>query len=204
MNRQKILPLLIIALLVLSLIGILFFWNAENSTTVIHKNLDLTATPTGGNFTVKTKDKNISLSDYRGKVVTLYFGYTTCPDICPTSLSLLAQALNQMTEKELLNIQPIFISVDPDRDDVAKLEQYAKYFHPSIIGATAEQNEIDRITKLYGAAYKKVEGDSAAGYLVDHSSYTYIIDKTGKLRESLAHGTSSSEILTVVRQLLAE
>lgn len=170
----------------------------------MHQNLELVSAPTGGDFSVKIKGKNISLSDYRGKVVVLYFGYTTCPDICPTSLGLLAQALNQMTESELLGVQSIFISVDPDRDDVAQLDQYTKYFHPSIIGATAEQGEIDRITKRYGAAYKKVEGNSAAGYLVDHSSYTYIIDKTGKLRESLAHGTPSAEMLTVVQKLLLE
>jgi protein SCO1/2 len=72
------------------------------------------------------------------------------------------------------------------------------------MGGTAEKEDIDRIAKLYGAAYQKVDNNSAAGYLVDHSSYTYIIDKKGKLRHSLAHGTSPDKVLKVVRELLAE
>ena len=202
MNKR--LPLSIIALLGIALVWVLFFWTPADDKAVEHQQLEVVAAPTGGDFTVKTKDKDISLHDLRGKVVILYFGYTTCPDICPTSLSLLAQALKQMTKDELANVQSIFISVDPDRDKLTHLDQYTKYFHSNIIGATAEQDEIDHITKQYGAAYKKVESNSAAGYLIDHSSYTYIIDKKGKLRESLSHGTPPSKILEVVRGLLVE
>lgn len=203
MNNKR-LPLSIIAILGIALFWVLFLWTPAVDQATKHQQLDLVAAPTGGDFTVETKDKDLSLKDLRGKVVVLYFGYTTCPDICPTSLSLLTQALNQMSENELPNMQSIFISVDPDRDNATRLDKYTKYFHENIIGATAEQDEIDRISKLYGAAYKKVESNSAAGYLVDHSSYTYIIDKNGKLRESLVHGTQPSEILKVVRNLLVE
>ena len=204
MNKNSIAITLII-ILGSALIWVLFLWTppTENKT-VKHQTLALSAKPMGGNFTVEIQDKDLSLQNLQGKVVLLYFGYTQCPDICPTSLSLMTQALNQMTEKELTNVNGLFVSVDPKRDNTTRLEEYTHYFHPNIIGATAEQDEIDKITKLYGASYRIVESDSAMGYIVDHSSYTYIIDKKGKLRHSLTHGTHAEEILKVVRELLEE
>lgn len=204
MSKQKFIPLSIILVLSLALIWVLLFWNPTNNDLTEHKKLDLASAPTGGGFTIQVKEGDLSLADLRGKVVALYFGYTTCPDICPTSLALLTQAINEMSEDEQVNFQAIFISVDPARDKVAGLADYAQYFHESIIGGTAEQKEVAKIAKLYGAAYQKVESDSAAGYLVDHSSYTYIIDKNSKLKYSLAHGTLPSEIVKVVRELLAK
>lgn len=204
MKSKKLLPLSIIALLTVAIIYLGVICNPKTNKEANHQVLDLIVAPKGGDFTIETKDKNLSLADLRGKVVALYFGYTLCPDICPTSLAILTQALNQMTEDELSEMQSVFISVDPDRDDVTRLNQYTQYFHANILGGTAEKAVIDGIIKLYGAAYQKVENDSAAGYLVDHSSFTYIIDKKGKLRHSLAHGTPPQEVLKVVRELLKE
>jgi len=204
MNKQKTLALSIIALLGITLVWVLFFWNPITNQPAKHEALKLSATPVGGDFTVEILNKDLSLQDLRGKVVVLYFGYTQCPDICPTSLALLTQALSQMSEEELSGMQSIFVSVDPKRDNTARLDEYTKYFHKNIIGATAEQDEIDKITKLFGASYRIVESDSAMGYIVDHSSYTYVIDKQGKLRHTLAHGTSPDKILEVVRELLAK
>ena len=193
-----------IALLVIAIIYLMLFWNPTANKKGNHQALDLVAEPTGGEFTIETKNKDVSLEDLRGKVVALYFGYTLCPDICPTSLAILTQALNEMTDDELAGMQSIFISVDPDRDNLTRLTQYTQYFHPNIMGGTAEKENIDRIAKRYGAAYQKVENASAAGYLVDHSSFTYIIDKKGKLRYSLAHGTPAPKVLKVIRKLLQE
>ena len=204
MNKQKTLALSIIAVLTFTLVWVLFLWSPATDQPVKHETLDLSATPTGGDFTVEILNKDLSLQDLRGKVVVLYFGYTQCPDICPTSLALLTQALSQMSEAELSGMQSIFVSVDPGRDNTARLDEYTKYFHENIIGATAEQDEIDNITKLYGASYRIVESDSAMGYIVDHSSYTYVIDKQGKLRHTLAHGTAPNKILEAVRELLSE
>lgn len=204
MNKQKTLALSIILILGILLLWMLFFWNPVQDQSVKHTTLELTAAPVGGDFVVETQDKDLALKDLRGKVVVLYFGYTLCPDICPTSLSLLTQALHQMSDEELSSMQSIFVSVDPERDNTTRLDTYTKYFHQNIIGATAEKDAIDRITKLYGASYRVVKSDSAMGYIVDHSSYTYLIDKTGKLRYSLDHGTSPNEILRALRELLAE
>ncbi|MCK5918423.1 MAG: SCO family protein [Cocleimonas sp.] len=204
MTIKKLLPISMIVLLAILLLWALLFWNPADDKAVNHQQLDLVAAPAGGDFTIETKDKDLSLKDLRGKVVALYFGYTLCPDICPTSLAILTQSLNQMSEDELSGLQSVFISVDPDRDNLTRLDQYTKYFHKNIIGGTAEKEVIDHITKLYGAAYQKVDSNSAAGYLVDHSSYTYIIDKKGKLRHALAHGTLPDKVLEAVRELLAE
>ena len=204
MNKQKTLAISIIAVLSFALVWVLFFWNPVTDQPAKHESLDLRATPVGGDFTVEILNKDLSLQDLRGKVVVLYFGYTQCPDICPTSLALLTQALSQMSENELSGMQSIFVSVDPGRDNTARLDEYTKYFHENIIGATAEQDEIDKITKLYGASYRIVESDSAMGYIVDHSSYTYVIDKKGKLRHTLAHGSAPDKILEAVRELLSE
>lgn len=204
MNKQKTLAISIIALLGIALVWVLFFWNPAADKSVKHQSLELSTTPVGGDFTVEILNKDLALQDLRGKVVILYFGYTQCPDICPTSLALLTQALTQMNEEELSGLQSIFVSVDPGRDNTARLDEYTKYFHENIVGATAEKEEIDKITKLYGASYRVVESDSAMGYIVDHSSYTYVIDKKGKLRHTLAHGSSPDKILEAVRELLAE
>jgi protein SCO1/2 len=204
MNKQKTIALSIISILGILLVWLVFFWNPAGDKAVKHQALELSTAPVGGDFVVETKDKDLALKDLRGKVVILYFGYTLCPDICPTSLSLLTQALNQMSEEELSGLQSLFVSVDPERDNTTRLATYTKYFHPNIIGATAEKDVIDRITQQYGAAYQIVDNDSAAGYLVDHSSYTYLIDKKGKLRYSLPHGTAPDKILKHVRELLSE
>lgn len=204
MNKQKLIPIAIIVLLLAVLGWTGLVWNPNESKSTDHQVLDLVESPKGGDFTVETKDKDLSLKDLRGKVVILYFGYTLCPDICPTSLTFLTQALSQMSEEELTGTQSIFISVDPERDNITRLDKYTKYFHENIIGATADPEAVAKIAKLYGAAYQKVESHSAAGYLVDHSSYTYIIDKQGTLQHSLAHGTQAVDILKVVRELLAK
>ena len=144
------------------------------------------------------------LQEQRGKVVLIYFGYTFCPDICPTNLALMAQALNALTEEELARVQGVFISVDPQRDAVDLLAPYTNHFHPTIIGMTGEAGDVARIAAQYGAAYRKVEGESQGGYLVDHSSNTYVIAPDGSLHATLPHATAPQKILEVTRRLLAQ
>ncbi len=87
--------------------------------------------PLGGDFTLQSVAGPVSLKDLHGKVVLLYFGYTKCPDVCPTSLSFMTQALNEMTDDELAKVQGVFVSVDPKRDTVESLKEYVEYFHPN-------------------------------------------------------------------------
>jgi len=161
--------------------------------------------PSGGDFTLHAASGTVALSDFRGKVVMLYFGYTTCPDICPSALSFLTQALNELNEEELQKVQGIFVSVDPKRDTPEKLAQYVDYFHPNLIGVTGTAEEVAKAAKLYGAQYYEAElEDSPIGYAVNHSSVTYLITSDGALRFIFPHGTPPSVMLKAIRYVLDE
>lgn len=203
MNKKPLL-LVISSLLLLVLVWIVALSGPNESREQGHENLasELRKPPTGGDFTVDTLNGPVSLSDFKGKAVIVYFGYTLCPDICPTSLGFLSAALNQLEASELDKIQGIFISVDPDRDKLEHLDNYAKYFHKSLIGATKEKDVIDKIIHQYGASYRMVKTESSLGYLVDHSAAIYFIDKDGKLAKSLPHGTLPGEMATTLRELI--
>lgn len=157
----------------------------------------------GGNFTLQRADGTpVKLSDFHGKVVLLYFGYTACPDVCPTSLATTAAALKTLSPEELAQIQPIFISVDPERDNGERLMNYAKYFHPSFIGVTGTAAQLAQVAKQYGVFYRKVDSNSAMGYLLDHSAQTYLVSKDGKTVTVLPHGTLPDTVAAQLRQLL--
>ena len=146
----------------------------------------------------------VSLKALRGKVVALYFGYTQCPDICPTSLGYLNLALSQLTPEELAGFQGLFVSVDPERDSLQRLKEYGEYFNPAILGVTGSVAQIDAVVQQYGAAYRLTETGSQMGYIVDHSADTYLIDRQGRLSSVLSHGTSPVDVLTELRKLLKQ
>jgi len=198
---KKAVPLVLIVILAGVLGWLVFGWAPDDGG---HRALKGKAGPTGGDFTLESVQGKVSLSDYRGKVVLLYFGYTWCPDVCPTSLSMLAQALTEMSDAELKQVQGIFVSVDPARDTPERLAEYTDYFHPKIIGVTGSKKRVAEVAEQYGVAYRKVESESATGYLVDHSSFTYVIGPDGELATRLSHGTPPQEILKAVRPLLED
>lgn len=103
----------------------------------------------GGDFTLHSSKGDISLSDYRKKVVLLYFGFINCPDACPVTLSNWTKAFNKLDEKDQNRVQGIMISVDPERDTVKKLEFYTEFFHKNIIGITGNIEELKKVSKLY-------------------------------------------------------
>ncbi len=185
-------------------IGLALGWSISQFIPANHEAPSLQAPPRGGDFALQTSNGGFRLQEHRGKVVLIYFGYTFCPDICPTNLALMAQALNALTEEELTRVQGVFISVDPARDSLDLLAAYTDHFHPSIIGMTGDPAELARIAASYGAAYHKVEGESQGGYLVDHSSNTYVIAPDGSLHATLPHATTPPEILDLTRRLLAK
>lgn len=166
------------------------------------KVLEQTAAPTGGDFTLHSVKGPVSTKDLRGKVIMLYFGYTKCPDVCPTSLAFMTQALNELSSEELKNVIGIFVSVDPKRDTLKTLDEYVGYFHENYIGLTGSAAEVAEVAKLYGAQYYEEElKDSAFGYSVNHSSATYLIDRQGKLRFVFPHETPPAILLEGIRHL---
>jgi protein SCO1/2 len=137
----------------------------------------------GGDFTLTSATGPVSLSDFRGQVAVIYIGYASCPDVCPTALAVLTQALRNLDDTQREQVQGIFISVDPERDTPEKLAQYSAFFSPRLIGEMR---------------------DSALGYAVDHSSRLYLINREGQLVHTLLHNSTPDELTLHLKQLLAE
>lgn len=156
----------------------------------------------GGDFTLNSAAGSVSLSDFKGKAVVLYFGYTQCPDICPLSLAILGQAINRLPASQQQNIQGLFISVDPERDTLQHLQQYSAFFSERITGVTGDKATLDQIVKMYGAFYRFTDlPDSAMKYAVDHSASLYLIDREGNFIESVPHNIGIDTLTTRLKDL---
>ena len=203
---RKTVWIALIAMLAGLLVWLAFFWTPDGASSLAqdktHVQLQQDKAPTGGDFTLQSPGGPVSLADQRGKVVVLYFGYTFCPDVCPTSLSALAQALSALTPDELARVRSFFISVDPERDTVDVLKAYAPFFHPDIVGISGSSEQVAQVARLYGARYMKQKPDENGLYSVDHSSFIYVIAPDGKLATSLPHGTLPTQIVDMIRAQL--
>jgi protein SCO1 len=189
----------IAGLLAALVLGLAFFWHPEPS----ERPLPRAAMPEGGEFTLQSADGPVSLKDFRGKVVLIYFGYTYCPDICPTSLAATAEALKELTPDELARVAMILVSVDPRRDTPARLKEYARFFHPAIVGVTGTPEEIAVVAKRYGVFYAEQSVATAGdGYVVDHSADTYVVAPDGKLVGRIAHATAPEQVAAIIRKHL--
>lgn len=145
--------------------------------------------------------RTVRLSDFDGKVVVLYFGYTFCPDVCPTTLSKLADAMDILGDKAD-EVQVIMVSVDPARDTPESLAEYVEYFHPDFIGVTGEPTIVDRVATVYGVYYEKEEGSAATGYLVNHTATVMVIDKEGYLKLVLPFEGTADQIAADIEYFL--
>lgn len=200
---RKSLRLMLALALAGGLAWAIFFWEPSNSATPQPGvSLALARQPTGGDFSLTGSEGPVALADYRGKVVVLYFGYSFCPDVCLTSLSLMAQGLSKLDADALKSVQGIFISVDPERDTPQRLAEYVPFFHPSMIGATGTSEQIAAVTRMYGSSYRKHPTESDGSYAIDHSSVTYIIAPDGKLSDMLQHGSSPETIVAAINKAL--
>lgn len=186
-------------LLALVLAGAALFWNPEMPERLIPK----APVAAGGDFSLQSAAGPVALQDYRGKLVLVYFGYTYCPDICPTSLAATAGGLSLLTPEELAKVAMIFISVDPKRDTPARLKEYAEFFHPAIVGATGTPEAIAEIARRYGVFYAEQKVATAGGgYVVDHSSDTFVVAPDGRLVAKIAHETPPDQVVVAIRKYL--
>ena len=198
MMSERIL-LAIAALLAALVIGLALFWQPE----LPERPLPKAGLAEGGDFTLQSITGPVSLKDYRGKEVLLYFGYTYCPDICPTSLAATAEGLKLLTPEELAQVAVIFVSVDPKRDTPARLKEYVEFFHPSMVGVTGSAEEIAAIAKRYGIFYAEQKVETAGGgYVVDHSADTFIVAADGRLVARMAHATPPEQVAEIIRKHL--
>ncbi len=128
------------------------------------------------------RETKVCLSDLKGKVVLMFFGYTHCPDVCPTALQTLSKTMELLSEEERSRVQVVFVSVDPERDTPEIAQKYAEYFYPTFMGLTGTPEEIRKVAKDYMVYYEKVKGQSEGEYLVDHTAFIYLITPDGTLK----------------------
>ena len=143
----------------------------------------------------------VSLHDFRGKLVLLYFGYTFCPGVCPTTLANVAQVLHQFGAKAN-QVQLLMISVDPERDTPDRLAAYVPHFHPSFLGLTGSAADVAAVAPLFGIYYEKQEGTTDTGYLVNHSPTLMVVDQRGIMRLIIPFNTTVPDIAADVAALL--
>lgn len=143
-----------------------------------------------------------TLADFRGKVVVIFFGYTQCPDVCPTTLTGMAEAM-KLLGADAAKVQVLFVSVDPERDTQELLAQYVPVFNPSFLGLYADAQTIARTAQDFRVFYKKQPGSTPTTYTVDHTAGSYVYDPQGRLRLYIKHGEKPEVIAKDLKQLVA-
>ncbi len=158
----------------------------------------------GGAFELIDKNKRVwKDTDFRGKPMLVYFGYTYCPDICPTALYNMTQAMEEMGGAQV--VQPIFITIDPQRDTPLQLQSYAQNFHKDFVMLTGTKAQVNQAIKAYRVhAARASEERGTDDYLMDHSSLIYLMDKNGNYQAHFNHQTSPGEMVKKIRLYLKE
>ena len=189
----------------ITVIGFLFAWQYGFLSPEGSRPTTSGIAKIGGPFTL-TDHTGVSRTelDYRGKYLLVYFGFTFCPDVCPTALQVMTVALTKIGEKANL-IQPIFITIDPDRDTQSHLKNYISNFHPSFVGLTGKLEQIKQATKEYRVYFRKANPENDANskdYLIDHSSIIFLMDKKGKYLTHFSHKTLPSKMAAKIATFL--
>lgn len=157
----------------------------------------------GGDFSLTDQNnQNFNLKQLRGKVVMMFFGYTSCPEVCPTELSKMVSTLKQLGD-DADKVQAVFVSVDPERDSVATIKTYLDAYKSNLIGLTGSKTDIDQVAKQYKVTYKlmKMMGKD---YHVQHNADIFVIDEQGKLDAIVPYGMPYQHVTQVVKGLLAK
>ena len=164
--------------------------------------LDLTGANWGRDFSLQDPDgRTRTLADFRGKYVLLFFGFTHCPDVCPTAL-LRAQEMRKLLGADGEKVQVIFVTVDPERDTAALMREYTAAFDPSFLGLRADAEGTKRVASEFKVFYEKVP--AGASYTVNHSALTYVFDAQGRLRLALQHTQTAEQFAADLRTLMKQ
>ena len=156
--------------------------------------------PIGGAFElIDQTGRTRSDRDFRGQLLLVYFGFTFCPDICPTDLQAIGLAMDQLGA-DAAQVQPLFVTLDPERDTAEHLAQYVPMFHPKLIGLTGGAAAIHRAAEAYRVYYKRVDFEkSTADYTVDHSAFIYLMGRDGNYLGFFPPGTSAEQIVGMIK-----
>ena len=158
----------------------------------------------GGPFDlVDHEGRPVTDADYRGRLMIVYFGFTYCPDVCPTGLTAISRAID-LLGADAVNVAPLFVTVDPERDTPEQLKEYVRHFHPRLIGLTGTPEKIAAAAKAYRVYFAKVrpQGAPADEYTMDHTSIMYLMGRDGKFISHFSHGTEPEAIAERVRSHL--
>jgi protein SCO1/2 len=157
----------------------------------------------GGPFTLADPaGRRVALADFKGKLVLLYFGFAACPDVCPTDLAMIAQALRSLGRDED-EVQPLFVTLDPQRDTPAVLREYAAAFHPRFVALTGTEEEVRRVATGFKVFYEKVPLPGTTTYSIDHTAYTFLLDRKGEFVILFPPGTPADRMMEMLREQLA-
>lgn len=153
-------------------------------------------------FSLTDYDGNtFHLKDHRDKIILLFFGYLSCPDVCPVTLSKINRMSRLLNESEGQEILTVFISVDPDRDSLQEIKEYLSYFGIQSVGLTGSQLAVDYVVESFKGWYEKVGSESATGYLINHTSYIYLIDHTGSVKYLFRPEDSTEHMVEIFRDI---
>ena len=184
---------------------LLFAWQYGFLTTGTNRHSPSGIASIGGPFTLTDHTGTLRTEkDFRGKLMLIYFGYSFCPDVCPTALQIMSVALQNLGDGAK-SITPIFITVDPERDTVSHLKAYIQNFYVDMIGLTGTAEQLKQAAKAYRVYYRKAKpekGSDALEYLMDHSSVVYLMDRDGRYLTHFTHQSRSDDILKTVRKHL--
>ncbi len=166
---------------------------------------DVTRIKIGGPFELTNQfGETVRASDFHGGYMMIFFGYTFCPDVCPTTLTTISTALDMLGDTAS-NVTPVFVTVDPERDTPEYLKDYLQHFHPAIQGLTGTADQIKKIAKAYGVYYAKVQesGADAEDYLMDHTSITFLMGPDGQYKAHFSHDTGADAMAEKLTGILA-
>ncbi|MGI9373936.1 MAG: SCO family protein [Hyphomicrobiales bacterium] len=203
MTQRILLSLTICVLAVtIGVVGYILFDRATQTTTLAGDGLVVTASDLGGGFTLMDESGAAATEKmFKGKYALVYFGYSFCPDVCPTGLQMISAGIDKAGTKGE-NVVPVFISVDPDRDTPDQLKQYTALFHDRMEGLTGTKEQIDSLAKKFRVYYALRKDQDPNNYPVDHSSFAYLMDDNWNIVAVFRHEVTPDQIAKVLNQVL--
>lgn len=202
-RRNQLVALIAIVVLIA---GGIIYWSTNQSEAYQFNGGEIS--PPAAAPALELSDQNgeaFTLAQDEGNVSLIYFGYTTCPDLCPTTLNDFAIVKEELGEEAASDVDFIMVTFDPERDTQARMKEYLNFFDPEFIGLRGDDAQTQQFLKDYGVTIKRVEyPNSSTGYLIDHTALIYVIDKEGRLRLTYPYGTDPAMIAEDVQHLVME
>jgi protein SCO1 len=168
----------------------------------LDQNAEDARVPIGGPFELVDQDgRVVTEQDFAGRLMLVYFGYTFCPDVCPTSLQTMSVALEELGE-DAEDVAFVFVTLDPQRDTVAQMKDYVSLFEPGPVGLTGTAEQVEAAAKEYRVYYRLHDEGGGQDYLVDHSSFVYLMDREGHYLAHFGHAATPEQMVDEIRQAL--